>query len=321
MKLPRSIYVSASLGIAYGLSLRLLLAAESLLSDGLVSISFFVVVPLAIGFIVAFLGSRRRQIRVEVRVLHSVDCDCRLPVGDNAATARRLCLCGAGPARVPDPVECRRPAGASVQALASAHDRNAVLDRDASAGTQSAREVPATSAGNRYSRHRVDHRCALERGVVADHGCWAHPGERAVVGSDPPPRCAAAARSAYGASVIGLGPTHQMGTRRVISRNHSGEPRPTIPPLVVRLPAFRSAEGVLDEHVEVGGRYFGLIDGGYSLEPTRDGGTRLTLRTTYRLTARPSLYARYWAYLIMGDFHRMILDLIRDRSERAAASR
>lgn len=76
-------------------------------------------------------------------------------------------------------------------------------------------------------------------------------------------------------------------------------------------------DGVLDEHVRIGGQYFELLQGGYRLEPDQDGSTVLTLRTTYRVTARPALYSRYWAKLVMSDFHRMILNLIRDRSEEA----
>ncbi|RYY94511.1 MAG: hypothetical protein EOO11_17735, partial [Chitinophagaceae bacterium] len=40
--------------------------------------------------------------------------------------------------------------------------------------------------------------------------------------------------------------------------------------------------GTLDEHVLIGGRYFDVTEGGYSLEPLGPGRCRLTLRCTYR---------------------------------------
>ena len=77
-------------------------------------------------------------------------------------------------------------------------------------------------------------------------------------------------------------------------------------------------DGVLDDHVRIGGRHFELLDGGYTLDSGPDGTTYLEIRTSYRVTARPAIYSRYWARLIMSDFHRVILDLVRDRSERVA---
>ena len=65
MKLSRSIYVSILLGVAYGVTLRLLMSARNLFDNGLVSISFFVVVPIAIGFIVVFTGDPVRSRRLK----------------------------------------------------------------------------------------------------------------------------------------------------------------------------------------------------------------------------------------------------------------
>ena len=73
--------------------------------------------------------------------------------------------------------------------------------------------------------------------------------------------------------------------------------------------------GVLDEHVQIGGKYFDLDEGGYVLERLADGSTMLTLSTSYRVSSRPGLYTKLWADWVMRDFHRMILELIRDRSE------
>ena len=56
MKLSRSTWLSILLGVAYGVTLRLLMAVPNLEFSGLVSISFFVIVPIATGFIVVFFG-------------------------------------------------------------------------------------------------------------------------------------------------------------------------------------------------------------------------------------------------------------------------
>lgn len=80
-------------------------------------------------------------------------------------------------------------------------------------------------------------------------------------------------------------------------------------------PAGSIPEGVLDDHVIIGGAYFDLIGGGYRLSELPDGKTALTLTTNYRISARPRLYSEFWAELVMGDFQKMILDLVRDRAE------
>jgi hypothetical protein len=46
------------------------------------------------------------------------------------------------------------------------------------------------------------------------------------------------------------------------------------------------------------------------------GGTRLTLRTNYRLATRLNWYCIAWGRVLIGDFHRNVLHVIRDRSER-----
>jgi hypothetical protein len=73
--------------------------------------------------------------------------------------------------------------------------------------------------------------------------------------------------------------------------------------------------GSLDEHVEMGGSHFKLDEGGYRLESLPTGGTELTLWTTYRISMRPLFYSRWWAYLVLGDFHSKLLGLMKSRSE------
>jgi hypothetical protein len=72
----------------------------------------------------------------------------------------------------------------------------------------------------------------------------------------------------------------------------------------------------LDRHVELGGEYFTVLDGGYDLSPTANGGTLLTLRTRFENRSRLKLYGDLWGKLVLYDFHRSILGLMRTRSER-----
>lgn len=71
----------------------------------------------------------------------------------------------------------------------------------------------------------------------------------------------------------------------------------------------------LDEHVEINGEYFELIDGAYTLQPTQDGGTDLSLMTTFVNKSRLQVYGNLWGKLVLKDFHRSILGLMKSRSE------
>lgn len=72
----------------------------------------------------------------------------------------------------------------------------------------------------------------------------------------------------------------------------------------------------LDEHVEINGEYFELIDGGYTLHATPDGGTDLSLTTTFVNKSRLQTYGNLWGKLVLKDFHRSILGLMKSRAER-----
>ncbi|XZG69485.1 hypothetical protein ACTSKR_12590 [Chitinibacteraceae bacterium HSL-7] len=73
----------------------------------------------------------------------------------------------------------------------------------------------------------------------------------------------------------------------------------------------------LDQHVEIGGEYFDLINGGYDLEPTADGGTRLSLHTRFVNKSSLELYGNIWGRMVLADFHHSILGLMKHRAERA----
>ncbi|WBS02804.1 hypothetical protein OU994_00415 [Pseudoduganella sp. SL102] len=74
----------------------------------------------------------------------------------------------------------------------------------------------------------------------------------------------------------------------------------------------------LDRHVEMGGEYFTVIDGGYDLARTSDGGTLLTLRTRFANRSQLKLYGNLWGKMVLHDFHGSILGLMRSRAEAAS---
>jgi hypothetical protein len=71
----------------------------------------------------------------------------------------------------------------------------------------------------------------------------------------------------------------------------------------------------LDRHVEVGGEYFDLIDGGYDLQRATDGGTMLSLTTRFVNKSQLKLYGNLWGRMVLKDFHGSILNLIKKRAE------
>lgn len=77
--------------------------------------------------------------------------------------------------------------------------------------------------------------------------------------------------------------------------------------------------GSMDDHVEIGGRYFGLDDTTFNLHPLPGGRTRLEIVAHYRVTSSINVYAVPVADLIGTDFVDTILGLYKGRSERTAA--
>lgn len=71
----------------------------------------------------------------------------------------------------------------------------------------------------------------------------------------------------------------------------------------------------LDEHVEINGEYFELVDGGYTLKPAVDGGTELSLTTRFVNKSNLQAYGNLWGKLVLKDFHRSILGLMKSRAE------
>jgi hypothetical protein len=73
--------------------------------------------------------------------------------------------------------------------------------------------------------------------------------------------------------------------------------------------------GALDDHVEIGGHYFDVIDTAYTLTPV-DGGTRLDTSMTFRVTTEFNWYATHVGDFLVGNFAEVALDFYKRRSER-----
>lgn len=71
----------------------------------------------------------------------------------------------------------------------------------------------------------------------------------------------------------------------------------------------------IDRHIQVESRYLHLEGGGYVLEPLGTGGTRLTLTTDYVVTTPFNFYFKAWGVLMLNDFHRVVLSVIKARAE------
>lgn len=73
----------------------------------------------------------------------------------------------------------------------------------------------------------------------------------------------------------------------------------------------------LDEHVTIGGRYFDVLDGEYSLEPLANGDTILHLVSHERLSTDFNGYAGLWTDAVMQNLQSSILKVIQHRCEHA----
>ncbi len=70
----------------------------------------------------------------------------------------------------------------------------------------------------------------------------------------------------------------------------------------------------LDQHVVVGGPYFDVLTGRYTLAPDGAGGTVLTLTSELRVATPFNFYAGPWADLIMRSIQRNILAVVARRA-------
>lgn len=77
------------------------------------------------------------------------------------------------------------------------------------------------------------------------------------------------------------------------------------------------ADGIEDPHVKVGGRYFNVLSGEYRLTEA-NGQTRLTLTTTTYDASGLGAYAEFWHRYFFTDFHEVILNVVKQRTEAKA---
>lgn len=73
----------------------------------------------------------------------------------------------------------------------------------------------------------------------------------------------------------------------------------------------------MDEHVVIGGDYFDVLNGTYELEKLAEGRYRLHLYSHFKLTTTFNFYASWWARWIMKDIQNNILQVIKQRAEKA----
>ena len=71
----------------------------------------------------------------------------------------------------------------------------------------------------------------------------------------------------------------------------------------------------VDKHIEVGGKYFDIISGGYKIDELSPSQCQVTLHTQYEVSTRFNFYSRFWADFIIDDFHQAILKLAKTRIE------
>jgi hypothetical protein len=71
----------------------------------------------------------------------------------------------------------------------------------------------------------------------------------------------------------------------------------------------------LDEHVTIGGRYFDVLDGEYSLESLPNGDILLHLTSRQRLSTGFNEYAGFWTDAVMQNLQTSILKVIQHRCE------
>lgn len=76
----------------------------------------------------------------------------------------------------------------------------------------------------------------------------------------------------------------------------------------------------IDAHINVNGPNLSLVSGNYTLEPQPNGTTRLTLTTRYRVATPMNSYLNLWGYLLLNDFHTVVLDEIDRRATSATRS-
>jgi hypothetical protein len=72
----------------------------------------------------------------------------------------------------------------------------------------------------------------------------------------------------------------------------------------------------LDRHVTIGGEYFDVLTGEYTIESAAEGSVLLRLKSELRVSTTFNFYASPWADIIMRSIQQNILEIIKTRAER-----
>lgn len=80
-----------------------------------------------------------------------------------------------------------------------------------------------------------------------------------------------------------------------------------------------AADRMLDHHLRLDQDYLRLEGGQYTLEAISPTRTRLTLTTSYKARTPFNAYASAWGDLLLGDIHRNVLNIVRERAEARSA--
>ncbi len=76
----------------------------------------------------------------------------------------------------------------------------------------------------------------------------------------------------------------------------------------------------LDQHVMAGGKYFDVMEGRYEIEKTASGLIILHLTSKFRLSTHFNFYSGLWSKLIMRDIQQNILRIIKNRCETKSSA-
>lgn len=75
---------------------------------------------------------------------------------------------------------------------------------------------------------------------------------------------------------------------------------------------------VMDEHILIGGKHLDILKDEYALEQLPDGSSRLSLSSRFRINTPLNWYAGLWATYLMSDILVGELELVKDRTTKAA---
>lgn len=79
--------------------------------------------------------------------------------------------------------------------------------------------------------------------------------------------------------------------------------------------------GALDDHVAIGGPFFDVLDGTYELVALDSSRTLVRLTSTHRVSTHFNPYASWWAERVMTSIQRNILEVLRARAVAGGSGR